>query len=84
VRVQEGIDHALGREDPDAGRVGHRAIGRDAVQRLADDAARERRRGEVGLAGRTTIVGSLSERPSIIPLRVRSATRYSPITFCVP
>jgi hypothetical protein len=43
-----------------------------------DDAAR------LGLPGRTTTVGSRSERPSIMPLRVKSATRYSPITFCVP
>ena len=43
-----------------------------------DDAAR------FGLPGRTTMVGSRIERPSTMPLRVKSATRYSPITFCVP
>ena len=43
-----------------------------------DEAAR------LGLPGRTTIVGKRIERPSIMPLRVQSATRYSPITFCAP
>ena len=43
-----------------------------------EDAAR------LGLPGRTTMVGRRSERPSMKPLRVKSATRYSPTTFCVP
>jgi len=43
-----------------------------------DEAAR------LGLPGRTTMVGKRRERPSMNPLRVRSAIRYSPITFCVP
>ena len=43
-----------------------------------DEAAR------LGLPGRTTMVGRRSDRPSMNPLRVKSATRYSPITFCVP
>ncbi len=43
-----------------------------------EDAAR------LALPGRTTIVGRRIDRPSMNPLRVKSATRYSPITFCVP
>ena len=44
----------------------------DAGQRLADDAARERRRRRLGLPGRTVTVGRRSERPSMKPLRVMS------------
>ena len=38
----------------------------------------------LGRPGRTVIVGSRSERPSIMPLRDRSLTSNSPIAFCVP